>query len=333
MKQIFGLILFFYSLISQAGNLAEIRERGFLLCGVSEGIIGFSSPDSTGNWSGIDVDVCKSVAISIFSDSKKVKYIPLNTSDRFKALRSGRIDILSRNTTLNLSRSITEKILFAPVVFFDGQGFLVKKSSGVKTVANLRNAKICVQKNTTSELNLIDYKRKTGIGFKLITFTSRDEVVNGFMKNRCRAMSADISALIAQRASLGGSKEYIVLKENISKEPLAPAVMEKNVELYHLLTWVIHGLIYAEEMGINSTNVSSMLKSSNPGVRRFLGAEIGNGAALKVGESWAYDIINELGNYGEVFERNLGKTSPVNLVRGLNELSINKGLHYSYPLR
>ena len=295
------------------------------------GLVGFSSPSLNGEWSGLDVDICKAIAIALLSDSNKVEYVPLNAKERFVALKDGKVDILSRNSTVTLSRSSEFEINFGPVVFFDSQGFLVRNN--IASVNDLRGKKVCVQKGTTSEQNLLDFSRASSLHFKTVTFSSRDKVVDSFFKKRCVAMSADISTLFSHKNSLPNTKNYKVLKKIISKEPLAPAVRRADYQLHTLLNWVVNTFIYAEELGMNSSNIHSYLNSKDPNVRRFLGVEVGNGSMLGVDEKWAYNIIKELGNYGEVFDRNLGDKSVLKLHRGLNRLWFNGGLLYSFPFK
>jgi general L-amino acid transport system substrate-binding protein len=310
-------------------SLSKVKERDILNCGVSEGIEGFSYPTKDGVWSGFDVDICKALALAILSDSSKVKFIPLNAKDRFSALRSGKVDVLSRNTTVTLSRMSDYGVFFAPVVYFDSQGFLVRKN--IKTIKGLKGAKVCVQKGTTSEINLNNHTRESDLFYKIVTLSSRDQVVDSFLKKRCVAMSADLSSLSLIKKSLSKTSTFHILKDLISKEPLAPAVRQEDIKLLNLLSWTINALIFAEEKGVSSENIDNYLQSKSTSIRRLLGVEVGNGESLGVDEKWAYRIIKELGNYGEIFERNLGEKSSLKLGRGLNNLWTKQGLLYSFP--
>ena len=313
--------------------LDVIKKRGLLKCGVSGGLTGFSRPDSKGQWVGLDVDVCRAVAAATFGDASKLEMVALSAQQRFTALQSGEIDVLSRNTTFTLSRDSSLGFNFAPTTYYDGQGFMVKKSLGVSSAKGLNGATVCIQQGTTTERNLADYFRSNRMEFKPIVMESNDEVFNAFMAGRCDAYTADASGLAADRARVGNGGNLVILPEIISKEPLSPAVRHGDDEWFDIVKWSVYAMIGAEEMGITSANVEEMKKSSDPNIRRFLGVTPGNGRALGLKEDWAYQIVRQVGNYGQSFERNVGPNTPLKLARGMNALWTNGGLMYAPPLK
>lgn len=314
-------------------TLKQVKDKKFISCGVTQGVAGFSTPDSSGKWKGLEVDICRAVAAAVFGDADKVKFVPLNAPVRFTALQSGEVDILSRVTTWTLSRDTAQGLNFAPTTFYDGQGFMVRKSAKITSAKQLNGATICTQQGTTTELNLADYFRKNKMRMKPVVFESNDEVTQAFFKGRCDAFTNDASGLVAERSKVKNPQDYIILPEIISKEPLGPAVRHDDDQWFDIVKWSIYALIEAEEMGISSKNVDSFLKSKDPAIRRFLGSIKGNGKALGLDEKWAYQIIKQLGNYGEIFERHVGKNTPLKLERGLNALWSKGGLMYAPPLR
>jgi len=318
---------------SKSSTLNTIKERKVLKCGVSSGLAGFSAPNSKGKWQGFDVDICRAIAAAVFGDPDKVQYTALSAQQRFVALQSGEIDVLSRNSTFTLTRDTSLGLNFAPVVYYDGQGFMVRKKDGVSKIADLNGASICTQQGTTTELNLADYFRTNNLKFKPVVFESNDEVHQSFVKGRCDAVTTDISGLAAQKSKLKNPNDYIILSEIISKEPLAPAVRHGDDVWFDVVKYSIYALMTAEEFGITSENVDKFLKTKNPKIKRFLGITKGNGKALGLDEKWAYNIIKMVGNYHEIFERNVGKQSPLKLERGINALWKNGGLHYSPPFK
>jgi len=320
---------------AEAGQtLDNIKSKGVLTCGVNDKTAGFGAADSTGNYAGLDIDVCKAVAAAILGSPDKVKYVPLSAPQRFTAIQSGEVDMLSRNTTWTLGREAQLGLLFGPVVFYDGQGFLVKKSANIKSAKQLSGATVCVQPGTTTELNLADYFRSNKMELKPVVIENLDEVENAFFTGRCDAYTTDSSGLASTRVSKAPKPDdYIILPELISKEPLAPAVRQGDDQFYDIMRWSVFALIQAEEKGITSKNVDAMLKSDDPDIKRFLGVTEGNGKALGIDEKWAYNIIKGVGNYGEIFERNVGKGSPLKLERGLNDLWTTGGLMYAPPAR
>ena len=317
-----------------AGTLDKVKAAGTISCGVSTGIAGFSQPDSQGNYSGMDVDVCRALSAAIFGDPNKVKYVPLSAQQRFTALQSGEVDILSRNTTWTLQRDAELGINFAPVVYYDGQGFMVAKKLGVKSAKELNGATVCVQPGTTTELNLADYFRSNKMEYKPVVIEKLDELVAAFFGGRCDVFTTDRSPLAAVRVSRASNPDdYMILPDVISKEPLAPAVRQGDDQWRDIVTWVIFALIQAEESDITKANVDDMLKSDDPNIKRMLGVTPGMGKALGLDEKWAYNEIKLVGNYGEIFEHNLGTGSPLKLERGINNLWTKGGLQYAMPIR
>jgi general L-amino acid transport system substrate-binding protein len=315
-------------------TLTAVKQKGFVQCGVNPGLPGFSNPDSQGNWTGLDVDVCRAVGAAIFGDPKAVRFTPLSAQQRFTALQSGEIDILSRNTTWSLTRDTSLGLNFAPTTFYDGQGFMVPKSLGVSHATELNGATVCVQSGTTTELNLADYFRSKGLTFQPVVIESFDEVNAAFFAGRCDVYTTDASGMASIRSTLAPNPDdYIILPELISKEPLGPAVRHGDDEFFDIVKWVIYATMEAEERGITSANVDEQLKSQDPNVQRLLGTTPGMGQSLGLNEKWGYNIIKTVGNYGEIYERNVGMKTPLKLERGLNGLWTNGGLMYAPPIR
>ena len=314
-------------------TLDAVKSKGYLQCGVTTGLPGFSSPDDKGNWTGIDVDTCRAVAAAVFGDASKVKFSPLTAKERFTALQSGEIDMLSRNTTWTLTRDSSLGINFAGVNYYDGQGFLVTKSLGVKSALELDGASFCIQAGTTTELNLADYFRANTTSYTPITFDKSDETVKAFEAGRCDALTSDQSQLYALRIQLKDPGGAIVLPEVISKEPLGPVVRQGDDEWFNIVRWSLFAMLNAEELGITSANVDQMKSSKDPNVRRLLGLEGIKGDGLNLSADWAYNIVKQLGNYGEMFERNVGMGSALKISRGLNALWNKGGIQYAPPIR
>ena len=334
MKNTAFVILFFISSLTYGATILEkVKKQGHVSCGVTQGVAGFSSPDSKGKWSGIEVDVCRAVSSAVFGTPDKVKYMAMSAQARFTALQSGEIDILSRVTTWTLTRDTSLGLNFGPTIFYDGQAFMVRKKDKIKKIEDLNGATICTQQGTTTELNLADYFRKNRLKMKSVVFESNDEVTQAFLKGRCDAFTNDGSGLVAERSKTKNPADYIILPEVISKEPLGPAVKHGDDQWFDILNWSVFALITAEEYGMTSKNVDTFLKSKDPGIKRFLGVKKGNGKRLGLSEKWAYNIIKHVGNYGEVFERNVGQGSPLKLERGLNALWNKGGLLYAPPAR
>jgi general L-amino acid transport system substrate-binding protein len=288
-------------------QLDAIRARGQLICGASAGVAGLSIPDSQGHWSGFHVDMCKAFAIAIFNDPNKVKYVPLSTQQRFTALQSGEVDLLSRSTTYTLTRDTTLGLNFAGVTYYDGQGFMVRRQLGVKSATELNGASICVSPGSTIEVNLADYFRARNMKYESVVIGEQDQIEAAFFSGRCDVYTSDAVQLASVRVKRGASPDdYVILPEIISKEPLSTALRRGDDEFEAILKWSLYAMIEAEERGITSANVDAHLKSEDPGVKRLLGVIQGNGKALGVDERWAYAIIKQIGNYGEIFDRNLG---------------------------
>ncbi|WP_428241510.1 amino acid ABC transporter substrate-binding protein [Gynuella sp.] len=312
--------------------LDKIKQKGFIQCGVSQGLPGFSNPSEDGTWSGLDVDFCRTVAAAVFGDASKVKYTPLSAKERFTALQSGEIDVLSRNTTWTETRDTSLGLNFTATTYYDGQGFMVRKDLGVKSAMELDGASVCTNQGTTTELNMADYFRKNGMTYEPVVFEKADEVVAAYDAGRCDVYTTDKSGLAAQRTKLKKPADHMVLPETISKEPLGPVVAQGDDELFDIVKWSIYATIEAEEMGLNSGNISKVLTnpSATPDQLRFVGKEGQLGQNLGLDAKWAYNIIREVGNYGEIFDRNIG---PLELPRGINKLWSNGGIMYSPPLR
>jgi general L-amino acid transport system substrate-binding protein len=315
-------------------TLDKIKQGGSLSCGVPTGIPGFAQPDNQGKYAGFDVDICRAISAAVFGEADKVKYVPLTAQQRFTALQSGEVDILSNNTTWTLQRDTQLGLNFGPVVFYDGQGFMVPKKLGVKTAKELNGATICVQPGTTTELNLADYFRGNKMEFKPVVIEKIDEIYAAFFSGRCDVMTGDGSALAAQRIGRASNPDdYVVLAERISKEPLAPVVRHGDEEWHDIVDWVVYAMMEAEEKGITQKNVDEMAKSEAPDIKRMLGATPGMGKALNLDEKWAYNAIKLVGNYGEIFDKHLGLGSPLKLERGYNNLWTKGGLIYAMPIR
>ena len=315
-------------------TLDGVKSRGVVTCAANTGLAGFGMPDQQGNYKGLDADTCRAVAAAVFGDAKKVKFIPTTTQQRFTVLQSGEADILTRNTTWTALRDTEQGLNFAPVTYYDGQGFMVAKKTGIKSAKELDGATICVQPGTTTELNLADYFRTNHMTFKPLVVEKLAEVENAFFSGRCDAYTTDRSGLAATRAGKASNPDdYVILPEIISKEPLAPAVRHGDDEWFDIVKWTVFAMIGAEEKGITSANVDEALKSDDPDVKRMLGVTPGIGKALHLDEKWAYNIIKQVGNYGEVFERNVGSNTPLKLDRGINALWTKGGLMYAMPFR
>ncbi|MGV8996109.1 MAG: amino acid ABC transporter substrate-binding protein [Parvibaculaceae bacterium] len=316
-----------------AATLDTVRARGYLQCGVSQGLAGFSNPDSKGEWSGIDIDFCKAVAAAVFGDASKVKYRALNAKDRFTALQSGEIDLLSRNTTWTMSRDTSLGFDFAGVIYYDGQGFLVKKETKITSARQLDGATICTQTGTTTELNMADYFRGQGMTYKVLAFEKNEEALSAYDEGRCDAYTTDASGLHAQKLIMKTPDDHIVLPEIISKEPLGPLVRQGDAQWADIVRWTLFALINAEDLGVTQANVETMKTSESPDIRRLLGTEGAYGQAIGLNADWGASIIRAVGNYGEIYNRTVGPNTPLGIPRGLNALWKNGGLMYAPPIR
>jgi general L-amino acid transport system substrate-binding protein len=318
---------------SAQATLATIKSRGTINCGVGTGTPGFSAPDDKGNWTGLDVDFCRAVAAAVFGDASKVSFKPLTAKERFTALQSGEVDILSRTTTWTMSRDSGMGLSFVGIMYVDGQGLMVPKKLGVKSAKELNGASVCVATGTTTELNLADYFRTTNMTYKPVVFEKVDEVNAAYDAGRCDVYTTDQSSLYSQRLRLRTPDDHVVLPEIISKEPLGPSVRQGDFQWFTLNKWVYYALLNAEELGVTSKNVEEMLKSTNPDIRRLLGTEGEFGKAIGLDNDWVVKIVKGTGNYGEIYERNVGPNTPLKIARGLNNLWNKGGIQYAPPIR
>jgi general L-amino acid transport system substrate-binding protein len=318
---------------ASAGTLDDVKGKGFIQCGSNPSLIGFGFPDDQNNWTGFDVDFCRALAAAIFNDPTKVKFTPLSAKERFTALQSGEIDVLSRNTTWTMSRDTSLGLKFAGVTYYDGQGFMVKKSLGVNSALNLNGASVCTQTGTTTELNLADYFKANNMTYQVVAFEQEQEVLKAYEDGRCDVYTTDQSGIYAQRLKLAMPDDHVVLPEIISKEPLGPLVRQGDDAWFNVVKWTYYALINAEELGITSKNADEMKNSANPEVGRFMGKEGDFGVGIGLTNDWAYQIVKHVGNYGEIFERNLGEGSQLKIARGKNALWSKGGLQYAPPIR
>ncbi len=319
---------------SAGATLNAIKQKGFVQCGVNTALAGFSAPDSQGNWTGLDVDICRAIAVALFNDANAVKFTPLNAQQRFTALTSGEVDVLSRNTTWTLTRDASLGMMFTGVTYYDGQGFMVPKSLKIKSAKELKGATVCVQTGTTTELNLADFSRANKLNIKPVVFEQLEESKVAFFGGRCKAYTTDASGLASIRSKDAPKPDdYVILPELISKEPLGPSVRRGDEEWFTLVKWVVFGLLEAEDLGITSQNVDQMKSSTDPSVQRVLGVTGDMGQKLGVDNAWVYNMVKHVGNYAEIFERNVGQKTPLRLARGLNASWKNGGLMYGMPIR
>jgi general L-amino acid transport system substrate-binding protein len=318
---------------ASAGTLETVKQKGVLTCGSNPALPGFGLPDDKGNWTGLDVDFCRAIAAAIFNDPTKVKFVPLNAKDRFTALQSGEVDVLSRNGTWTMSREAQLGLLFGGVNYYDGQGFMVRKKLNISSALELNGASVCVQQGTTTELNLADFFRANNLKYEGVVFATDEETVKAYESGRCDAYTTDSSGLYGDRQKLVNPDEHIVLPEIISKEPLAAAVRQNDDKWFDIVRWTHYAMLTAEELGVTSKNVDEKLKSDNPEVKRLLGTEGDFGKQLGLSNAWAYQIIKTVGNYGEIFDRNVGEGSKLKIKRGLNALWSKGGLQYAPPIR
>ncbi|WID99958.1 amino acid ABC transporter substrate-binding protein (plasmid) [Bosea vestrisii] len=314
-------------------TMDKIKARGAIICGVSQGIAGFSIPDSTGKWSGMDVDLCRGLAAAVFDDPNKVQYSPLSAKDRFTALQSSAVDLLARNTTWTMQREASLGMNFAVVNFYDGNSFMTKKSLNVKNARDLGGASICVTAGTTMELNVADFFRANQLKFEPVVFVTADETAKAYETGRCDVLIADSSANYSRRAQLQKPDDHIVLPELISKEPLGPAVRQGDDQWLNIVKWTHYAMINAEELGVTKANVVEMRSSTNPEIRRLLGLEGNLGEGLGLSKDWADRIVRHVGNYGEVYDRNVGQGSVIKIERTTNALWTKGGLQYAPPVR
>jgi len=315
-------------------RLNIVKNRGKLICGVEGGIPGFSFLDQDGNYSGIDIDICKAVASALFNDPNAVEYRNLDSTERFTALNGGEVDMLSRNTTWTTSRDTTVGLEFAPTTFYDGQGMMVRADSGIKSLEDLQGKSVCVEAGTTTELNLTDNLRQRNVQAETLTFQQADPAYAAYAEERCDGMTSDKSQLLSRRSTLPSPNDHVILEVTMSKEPLGPVTINNDSAWFDVVKWVTYALIEAEELGITQANVDELKQNSeDPTVKRFLGVEGDLGEGLGLSNDFAYRVVKQVGNYGEVYDRNLGENSQFKLPRGLNDLWTNGGLLYSPPFR
>lgn len=323
--------------VGSAATLDDVKAKGEVACGVHTGLAGFAAPDDQGNWKGFDADFCRAVAAAVFGDASKVKFVPTNATERFTALQSGEIDLLARNTTWTLSRDTSLGFNFTGVNYYDGQGFMInaQKLPGINSALQLSGAAVCVQTGTTTELNLADYFRANNMEYNPVVFQGFDETNAAYEAGRCDAYTTDQSGLYALRLTLANPDEHVVLPEIISKEPLGPAVRQGDDQWFDIVKWTLFAMIQAEELGITQANVEEMKSSDNPEIKRVLGQEPESkiGSMLGLENDWIVKVVGGVGNYGEVFERNIGQESPLKIARGLNQLWTKGGVQYAPPVR
>jgi len=314
-------------------TLDAVKGRGQLSCGVSQGVPGFSQPDEKGAWHGIDADFCRAVAAAVLGSADKVKFTGLSAKERFTALQSGEIDVLSRNTTWTITRDAGLGLISTGVTYYDGQGFMVRKSLNVKSAKELNGAQVCMNAGTSTELNAADFFRANNMQFKAVVFEKSDETVAAYDAGRCDAYSTDQSGLYGERLKLKNKDEHMVLPEIISKEPLGPMVRQGDDQWFNIVRWTLYAMINAEELSVTSATAEEQKKSTNPEIQRLLGVEGKIGGQLGLSDAWSYEIVRQVGNYGEVFEKNVGPKTPLGIARGLNALWKNGGLQYAPPIR
>ncbi len=318
---------------ASASTLDDVKSNGVLRCVVSTGVPGFAYPDASGTWKGFDIDFCRATAAAVLGDSSKIKAVTSTGQTRFTLLNSGEGDVLWRNTTVTFSRDVGVKLRFHGINYYDGQGFLVKKNLGIRSAKELDGASVCIQTGTTTELNLADYFHANGMKYEAVTIQTNDEGRQNYVEGRCDVYTTDASGLAAIRSTFSEPNDHIILPEIISKEPLGPATRQGDDQWSDIVTWVLNATVTAEEKGVTSSNVDEMMSSKDPEILRLLGVEGSQGEELGLNKKWAYNIIKSVGNYGEIFERNIGTNTPIGLERGLNALWTNGGLQYSPPFR
>jgi general L-amino acid transport system substrate-binding protein len=314
-------------------TLDAVKAKGYVQCGVTGGVPGFSAPDANNVWSGLEVDYCRALAAAIFNDPDAVRYTPLTSQERFTALSAGEIDVLSRTTTWTMSRDTQLGIKFVGTMFYDGQGFMVREEDGITSALELSGAAICIESGTTTELNAADYFAANNMEFNTVVFVDQDEVVKAYEDGRCDVYTTDSSALAAERSKLANPDEHVILPEIISKEPLGPVIRQGDDGWFNIARWTYFALLEAEELGVTQANVDEMLGSDNPAIKRLLGVEGDFGSPMGLTKDWAYQIIKHIGNYAETYERHVGPNTPIGLARGLNALWSDGGIQYAPPIR
>lgn len=318
---------------ASAQTLKAIKDRGSLVCGVSQGIAGFSAPQANGDWAGLDVDFCRALAAAIFNDAREVKFVPLSASERFDALRSGAVDVLSRNSTWTLGREAELSLVFAGVTFYDGQGFMVRRARNLGSALDLGASKVCVQAGTTTELNLADYFNANGMKYEVTLEPTVDEAVRAYDAGTCDVLTSDASQLYAVRLKLANPDEHVILPDIISKEPLGPAVRRDDMQWLAIVKWTLFAMVNAEELGVSTKTIDAALASKKPEVQRLVGTDGNYGEKIGLTKDWAARIVRLVGNYGEVFERNVGTATALGIPRGINQLWNAGGIMYAPPIR
>jgi general L-amino acid transport system substrate-binding protein len=318
--------------VAEAQTLDKVKQRGSLVCGVSEGIAGFSAPNGA-KWTGFDVDLCRALAAAVLGDAEKVRYVPLNANDRFGALQSGAIDVLSRNSTWTMSRETELKLAFPAVTYYDGQGFMIRRTRAANSALELDNTKVCVQSGTTTELNLVDFFRTNHMKLETVALPNAKDVVSAYDAGRCDVFTSDVSQLHAERLSLAKPDDHVILPDVISKEPLGPAVRQGDDQWANIVKWTVFAMINAEELGVASATLDQALSSAKPEVKRLVGTEGNFGEQMGLTRDWAVRVVRAVGNYGEVFERNVGSDTRLGIPRGLNHLWTTGGILYAPPIR
>lgn len=318
---------------AQSSTLQAVMDKGFVQCGVTGGVRGFSAPDENNNWTGLEVDYCRAMAAAIFDDADAVRYTPLTSTERFAALSSGEIDVLSRTTTWTMTRDTSLGINFAGVMFYDGQGFMVRKADGIESALDLGGASVCIESGTTTELNAADYFSTNNIDVNTVVFEEQDEVLQAYEDGRCDVYTTDSSALAAERLNLEDPSAHLILPEIISKEPLGPSVRQGDDGWFNIARWTYFMLLNAEELGVTQANVDEMLASDNPNIKRLLGVEGTFGEMIGLSNDWGYRIIKALGNYGEIYARHVGPETEIGIERGVNALWTQGGIQYAPPVR
>ena len=318
---------------ASAQTLKAVKDRGMLNCGANGTLAGFGLPDAQGKWTGLDVDFCRAIAAAVLNDADKVKFVPLSAKDRFTALQSGEVDVLARNTTWTSSRDTSLGLNFTGVNYYDGQGFMVRKALKVNSALELNGASVCVQQGTTTELNLADYFRAHNMQLKTVTFATANEALKAYDAGRCDSYTTDASGLAAERLRVNNPNDHIILPEIISKEPLGPAVRHGDDQWFDAVKWTLFAMLNGEELGLTQKNIDQQMSSTNPEIKRFVGTEGNFGEQLGLPKDWAVQIIKQVGNYGESFDRNVGAGSPLKIDRGLNRLWTKGGIQYAPPIR
>jgi general L-amino acid transport system substrate-binding protein len=318
---------------AQATTLDDVKAKGFVQCGTNTGLLGFAAPDDAGNWAGFDVDFCRAVAAAIFNDPEAVKFTPLTAAERFTALQSGEVDLLARNTTWTMTRDASLGLSFVGVTYYDGQGFMVPTSLGVTSALELAGASVCVQTGTTTELNLADYFGANRMTYQLVAPATADETLKAYESARCAALTSDISQLHAERLKLARPGDHLILPDIISKEPLGPAVRQGDDQWFNIVKWTHFAMVNAEELGVSQKTIDQAIRSEKPDIKRLVGTEGDFGAQIGLEKDWAGRIVRLVGNYDEVFERNVGTGSRLGIPRGINNLWTNGGIHYAPPIR